>query len=51
MKWDGPRFLGEPMTEDEIRELIEEADVDNNGVIDYNEFYVIMNQKTPATKE
>ena len=39
------RFLGEPMTEEEIKELIEEADVDDNGVIDYSEFYIIMNQK------
>ena len=33
------------MTEEEIKELIEEADVDDNGVIDYSEFYIIMNQK------
>ena len=44
-----PRFLGEPMTEDEIRELIEEADIDDNGVIDYNEFYSMMDQKPKST--
>ena len=33
------------MTEEEIKELIKEADVDDNGVIDYSEFYIIMNQK------
>jgi Ca2+-binding EF-hand superfamily protein len=37
------------MTEDEIRELIEEADIDDNGVIDYNEFYSMMDQKPKST--
>ena len=46
----GDRFLGEPMTEDEIRELIEEADNDENGTIDYSEFYSMMNQKPKSSK-
>ena len=39
------------MTEDEIRELIEEADVDDNGVIDYAEFYGMMDQKPKSAGE
>ena len=45
------RFLGEPMTEGEIEELIDEADVDDNGVIDYGEFYGMMDQKPKATSD
>ena len=44
------RFLGESMTEAEIQELIAEADVDDNGVIDYSEFYVMMEQKPKSDK-
>ena len=36
------RCLGEPMTEAEIREVIDEADVDKDGLIDYHEFYHLM---------
>lgn len=36
------RCLGEPMTEAEIVEIIDEADVDKDGVIDYHEFYLMM---------
>lgn len=36
------RFLGEPMTEEEISSIIEEADVDNDGAIDYAEFCALM---------
>lgn len=43
------RCSGEPMSEDEIREIIEEADVDNDGVIDYNEFYNMMYAELHAT--
>ena len=40
------RCLGEPVTEAEITQIIDEADVDNDGVIDYNEFYQMMLCKT-----
>ena len=36
------KCLGEPMTEAEIFEIIEEADVDKDGLIDYHEFYQMM---------
>ena len=36
------RCLGEPMKEEEIRQIIDEADRDKDGVIDYNEFYQMM---------
>ncbi len=36
------RFLGEPMTEEEISAIIEEADKDKDGVIDYAEFFTMM---------
>lgn len=36
------KFLGEPMTEEEISAIIEEADVDKDGVIDYAEFFTMM---------
>lgn len=36
------RFMGETISEDEIRDIIEEADVDNDGLIDYSEFYNMM---------
>ena len=36
------KCLGETMTEKEIVEIIDEADVDNDGVIDYHEFYHMM---------
>jgi len=36
------RFLGEPMTEEEINSIIEEADKDKDGVIDYAEFFTMM---------
>ena len=39
------RFMGENITEQEIQNIIEEADVDNDGVIDYSEFYTIMMAK------
>merc|ERR1719220_2794568 len=33
------RFMGENISEQEIQNIIEDADVDNDGVIDYSEFY------------
>lgn len=39
------RSLGEPMTEDEISAIIEEADVDKDGVIDYTEFFSMITTK------
>lgn len=39
------RSLGEPMTEQEISSIIEEADVDKDGVIDYAEFFSMMGTK------
>ena len=39
------------MTEGEIEELIDEADVDDNGVIDYGEFYGMMDQKPKTTSD
>ena len=36
------KCLGEPMTEAEIVEIIEDADVDKDGLIDYHEFYQMM---------
>ena len=36
------RCLGEPMAETEILEIIDEADVDKDGLIDYHEFYQMM---------
>ena len=39
------RFMGENISEQEIQNIIEEADVDNDGVIDYSEFYAIMMAK------
>ena len=44
------RFMGENVSEQEIRDIIEEADVDKDGLIDYSEFYNMMccAKKTPA---
>ena len=44
------RFMGENISENEIRDIIEEADVDKDGLIDYSEFYNMMccTKKTPA---
>nr|QDO16204.1 centrin 2 [Lingulodinium polyedra]QDO16206.1 centrin 2 [Lingulodinium polyedra] len=38
--------LGETMTEDELREMIERADSDGDGVITPEDFYNIMTKKT-----
>ncbi len=37
--------LGEKLTNDEINSMIEEADVDGDGQIDYEEFYTMMTSK------
>ena len=49
------RFMGESISEEEIKDIIEEADKDKDGLIDYSEFYSMMccakkdsNNKTTA---
>ena len=41
------KCLGEPMTEAEIVEIIEDADVDKDGLIDYHEFYQMRLRRNP----
>jgi Ca2+-binding EF-hand superfamily protein len=36
------RYLDMAMTEDEIEALIDEADANHDGAIDYSEFYTMM---------
>ena len=36
------RFMGESISEEEIKDIIEEADKDKDGLIDYSEFYSMM---------
>lgn len=36
------RFSGETVSEEEIEEIINEADMDENGLIDYTEFFMLM---------
>jgi len=36
------RSLGQPLTKEEIRDMIEEADTDGNGTIEFPEFVVMM---------
>ena len=45
------RFMGESISEEEIKDIIEEADKDKDGLIDYSEFYSMMccAKKDPAT--
>jgi len=38
--------LGETMTDAELLEMIERADTDNDGEINFDEFYAIMTKKT-----
>ena len=40
------RELGEDMSEEELREMIERADLDGDGVISMDEFFNIMTKKT-----
>ena len=40
------RHLGEPLTEEEIVEILDEADTDGDGVIDYTEFFTLMGRWT-----
>ena len=45
------KFMGENISEDEIRDIIDEADVDRDGLIDYSEFYNMMCANTaPPSK-
>ncbi len=37
--------LGEKLTTEEINSMIEEADIDGDGQIDYEEFYTMMTSK------
>merc|ERR1711909_28311 len=39
------RFSGEIVTDGEIEEIINEADMDRNGLIDYTEFFTMMTPK------
>merc|ERR1711874_70476 len=38
--------LGETMTDEELREMLERADGDGDGEISFEDFYVIMTKKT-----
>ena len=40
------RHLGEPLTEEEITEILDEADTDADGVIDYTEFFTLLGRWT-----
>ena len=40
------RELGETMSDDELLEMIERADKDKDGEINFEEFYEIMTKKT-----
>jgi len=40
--------LGETMTDDELLEMIDRADTDRDGEINFEEFYSIMTKKTFA---
>lgn len=37
--------LGEKLTEEEVEEMIREADVDGDGLVNYEEFVKMMMQK------
>ena len=37
--------LGEKLTDEELDEMIREADIDGDGQVDYNEFVIMMTQK------
>ena len=36
------KFMGEPVTQEEIDDILDEADKDQNGLIDYKEFFDMM---------
>jgi len=38
--------LGETMNDDELTEMIQRADTDNDGLVDFEDFYHIMTKKT-----
>lgn len=40
-----PANLGEKLSDDEITQMIREADKDGDGMIDYNEFVTMMMAK------
>eukprot|EP01065_Artemidia_motanka_P021933 TRINITY_DN2614_c2_g1_i1.p1 TRINITY_DN2614_c2_g1~~TRINITY_DN2614_c2_g1_i1.p1 ORF type:complete len:151 (+),score=27.77 TRINITY_DN2614_c2_g1_i1:108-560(+) len=45
------RSVGQACSDDEIQRLIKEADMDNNGVIDFPEFLTIMAHRMEKTQD
>jgi Ca2+-binding EF-hand superfamily protein len=39
------KFMGEALTDKEIQMIIDEADIDHDGQIDYTEFFSLMHLK------
>lgn len=48
---DHPANLGEKLSDDEITQMIREADKDGDGMIDYNEFVTMMMAKVRSQAE
>lgn len=48
---DCPANLGEKLSDDEITQMIREADKDGDGMIDYNEFVTMMMAKVRSKAE
>ena len=40
--------LGQPMSSQDLKEFIEEIDIDGNGSIEFNEFLEMMIKKNPS---
>ncbi|XP_075260896.1 uncharacterized protein LOC142352280 [Convolutriloba macropyga] len=40
--------LGQPMSSQELKEFIEEIDIDGNGMVEFNEFLEMMVKKNPS---
>ena len=45
------RSIGQNPTEDEILELVMEADLNGDGTIDFNEFVTMMKRKSSLTDQ